>query len=114
MTLTESKDEQIAPNALWEMAAFLCMKRRGVDDNKKNQKKAQNAVIGTIEGFQENNGIDILEFPVNAFALAYLAAHFGLEIEGVTESLFNKVMEAVVDDFAENRELWYPAKPLSL
>ena len=101
MSLT-SPDEQNA-TALWRIAPAICMKHRKVEESESNIDKALEAVTATVDGFKENNGVGIQDYPANAFALAYLAGHFGLAFE-VDEEVFNEVIEAVADDFEENND----------
>lgn len=105
MSLT-APDEQDA-TALWRIAPAICMKRRKVEESESNIDKALEAVTSTLDGFKENNGVEIQEYPANAFALAYLATHFGIGFK-VDEDVFNEVMEAVADDFEKNNDAWYP------
>jgi hypothetical protein len=74
------------PNDLFHLAPHVAIKFRGLPESKRPV--AVEAALSTYVG---NEGRPSLTEPRLAFALCYLASHFGLDL--VSEEMVNKVMD---------------------
>lgn len=79
--LTEDKFFHLAPN--------ICLKFRNIPKTKKNIKKARDAALCSYIATKDNVE-GIFNNPIVSFSLAYLAAHYGLDL--LSEQEVNGIM----------------------
>jgi len=71
--------EDIKPDDLFHMAPVICLKFRGLRLTGRLRKQATEAALSSYV-VTEDESPDIFPTPQIAFAFAYLASHFGLDL----------------------------------
>ncbi len=96
LPFAKSMGQKASEKDLFQLAPSICLKLRGLPKTKKLEAKAQEAALSTYVA-TESHYPEMLANPHIAFALAYLASHYGLDL--LTE---NKVME-IMDFIAQEQ-----------
>jgi hypothetical protein len=84
--------QDIKPEDLFHLAPLACLKFRGLGRSETLRKKATEAALTSYVANQENLP-DVFVVPQLAFAFAYLASHFGLDL--LYAEAVNPLMEYV-------------------
>lgn len=84
--------QDIKPDDLFHMAPAVCLKFRGLGLTSKVLKQATEAALSSYVATKDQ-AADIFSAPQIAFALAYLASHFGLDL--LDAGTVNALMEYV-------------------
>jgi len=74
----------------FQLAPLVCLKFRGLP--KRFEKQATEAALSSYVAMESHNP-EVLSKPHNAFAFAYLASHYGLDL--VTEDEVTKIMNFI-------------------
>jgi len=90
--------ESATEKDLWEIAPHVCLKFRGARVSKANVKCVTEAAMSSFVATEEIMG-DLTEVPQMAFAFAYVASHFGLDL--LTEDQCFGILEYVEDHLEE-------------
>ena len=84
---------------LFQLAPLVCLKFRGLPE--KFEEQATEAALSSYVAMESHNP-EVLSDPHIAFAFAYLASHYGLDL--VTEGKVTEIMDFIAaerDQFAE-------------
>lgn len=92
----------IRPEDLFHLGPVTCLKFRGIPRTKELLDKATTAALSSYVATQEHSAGN-LAVPQLAFAFAYLASHFGLDILDADE--INVLMEYIEQNQAKLLEL---------
>ena len=71
--------EDITPDDLFHMAPVICLKFRGLRLTRRLRKQATEAALSSYVA-TEDESPEVFSTPQIAFAFAYLASHFGLDL----------------------------------
>jgi len=71
--------EDIKPGDLFHMAPVICLKFRGLRLTRRLRKQATEAALSSYVA-TEDESPEVFSTPQIAFAFAYLASHFGLDL----------------------------------
>jgi hypothetical protein len=82
--------KRIKEKDLFQMTPQICIKFRGIENNKTNLNKATEAMLCSYVSTEENNK-DIFINPYLSFAFGYLASHYGLGL--LSEENVNIIMK---------------------
>lgn len=99
--------EGVANDEFWKMTPHLVIKKRGVEESEVTVNQAELTIEATIEDNRATQEFDILDFPIPAFALCYLAANFAFDF--VEEEVINDIMQIILKDIEEDESSWFPA-----
>ena len=80
---------------LFQLASLICLKLRGLPKTKKLEAKAKEAALSTYVATKSYNP-EVLANPHIAFALAYLASHYGLDL--LTENEVAEIMDFIAQE----------------
>src|SRR4030042_4741788 len=83
---------RIKEKDLFQMTPQICIKFRGIENNKDNLNKAIEAMLSSYVSTEEDNK-DIFLKPYLSFSFCYLASHYGLGL--LSKIKVNKIMEYV-------------------
>lgn len=72
-------DVEIKDGDLFHLAPMVCLKFRGIKSSKRTLKKATDAALASYVATASRDA-EALSKPHVAFALSYLASHFGLDL----------------------------------
>ena len=97
--------EDITPDDLFHMAPVICLKFRGLRLTRRLRKQATEAALSSYVA-TEDESPEVFSTPQIAFAFAYLASHFGLDL--LDEQQVEAVMEYVEQNKAELLALTKP------
>ena len=87
-------DHEINPENLFHLAPSVCLKFRGIQNTKKNLKKATDAALASHLATEQIVS-DLFDIPQMAFAFAYVTSHYGL-------GLIDQATSTELLDYIEN------------
>ena len=96
---------EVKPEDLFHLAPLVCLKFRGIKRTRKLIQRATDAALASYVATKEQVP-EVLAVPQLAFAFAYLASHFGLDL--LDEQHVEAVMEYVEQNKAELLALTKP------
>ena len=97
--------QEVKPEDLFHLAPLVCLKFRGIKRTRKLIQRATDAALASYVATKEQVP-EVLAVPQLAFAFAYLASHFGLDL--LDEQHVEAVMEYVEQNKAELLALTKP------
>ena len=97
--------QEFKPEDLFHLAPMVCLKFRGIKRTRGLLQKATDAALASYVATKERIP-EVLAVPQLAFAFAYLASHFGLDL--LDEQQVEAVMEYVEQNKAELLALTKP------
>ena len=97
--------QEVKPEDLFHLAPLVCLKFRGIKRTRKLIQRATDAALASYVATKEQVP-EVLAVPQLAFAFAYLASHFGLDL--LDEQQVEAVMEYVEQNQAELLALTKP------
>ena len=97
--------QEVKPEDLFHLAPLVCLKFRGIKRTRKLIQRATDAALASYVATKEQVP-EVLAVPQLAFAFAYLASHFGLDL--LDEQQVEAVMEYVEQNKAELLALTKP------
>ena len=98
--------QEVKPEDLFHLAPLVCLKFRGIRRARRLLRKATDAALASYVTTKEQVP-EVLGVPQLAFAFAYLASHFGLDL------LDEQQVEAVMEYVEQNKaELLVLTKPI--
>ena len=84
--------QRIRCEDLFHLAPAICLKFRGIPRSKERLEQATMAALSSYVATKDDLE-EVFSVPEMAFAFAYLASHFGLDL--LTESEVNEIMEYI-------------------
>jgi hypothetical protein len=106
LPFAELMGQKASEKDLFQLAPSICLKLRGLPKTKKLEAKAKEAALSTYVA-TESHYPEVLANPHIAFALAYLASHYGLDL--LTENEVAEIMDSIAQ---EQRQLAVKIKML--
>jgi len=100
-----SGEKNIQANELWKMTPHLTLKKRELEISESNLNQAEMTIESTLEENRNAQEFDILDYPIAAFSLCYLAGHFAFSL--VEEMQIDPIMKTILEDFENNEASWY-------
>ena len=99
--------QEVKPDDLFHLGPMVCLKFRGIKRTRRSLQKATDAALASYVATKEQIP-EVLAVPQLAFAFAYLASHFGLDL--LDEQQVEAVMEYVEQNKAELLALTKPTQ----
>ena len=95
LPFAEIMGHKVSEKDLFQLAPPICLKFRGLPKTKKLEAKAKEAALSTYVATKSYNP-EVLANPHIAFALAYLASHYGLDL--LTENEVAEIMDFIAQE----------------
>ncbi len=95
LPFTKLMGHKASEKDLFQLAPLICLKLRGLPKTKRLETKAKEAALSTYVATTSYNP-KVLDNPHIAFALAYLASHYGLDL--LTENAVAEIMDYIAQE----------------